>query len=377
MWWGAFLKRHHVLGFIHGQHRSGQASVSLQRHAQRARQKLQNPPALVPGAKWVKGKLRTPPPSVEQRRKLEQAGITRAKGIADGQVGRALKHEYGEAKELVRAAPETEARISAKRAELEQLQHKHADANAKADVAKNAGEVARNDPKLRSKRMRKREVARYGADEKSLRQGATDLHRRMNSLQGEIAGDRDSLATARQTVEAGSQAERTAGKVYTRAQADKYARFLDAQAALPAGERDYARAAGVADYGRRQYEALDDAGKQAARGEIDRELAVRKGVSVAAREVARGGGGTLRPREQGKVEKQFGQALEQEVNAEGHELPSSLKPRPKRSAFDTQLEDWRDGGSNGGGSDGGSSMMRDAHKVMAGRKRQLGRERRP
>ena len=300
MWWGAFLKRHHVLGFVHGQHRSGNASSSLLRHAQRVRGKLQNPPPLVPGAKWVKGKLRTPPPSVEQRRKLAQAGLARAKGIADGQVGRALEREYADAHALVR---------------------------------------------------------------------------------GEIAGDRDSLAAARQTVETGTRAKQTGDNVYTRAQAERRAGFLDAQAALPAGERDYAGAAGIAGYGRREYEALDARGRQVARREIDQELAVRKGANTAAREVAAGGESSLGRREQKKMHQQFGEALEQEVNAEGHELPASLKPRPKRPSFDAQVQDWRDAGRSGGAGSGdrpigGSRVMRDAHEVMAGRKRQLGRDRR-
>ena len=102
---------------------------------------------------------------------------------------------------------------------------------------------------------------------------------------------------------------------------------------------------------------------------------------MAAREVAAGGEGSLRRREQKKVDKQFGEALEQEVKAEGHELPASLKPRPKRPSFDAQLQDWRDAGRSGGAGTervdrtGESRVMRDAHEVMAGRKRQLGRDR--
>jgi len=371
MWWGAFLKRHRVLGFVHGQHRSGHASGSLLRHAQRARQKLQNPPALVPGAKWVKGKLRTPPPSVEQRRKLAQAGLKHAKGIADGQVGRALEREHGEALSLVRAAPQTEARISDKQAQLGQTQGEHATAQAKAAEAGEARKAALRNRKGRSSAERKKKAAQFAVEERSQRRRAAGLQRKMGRLRGEIAGDRGSLAAARQTVEAGTQAKRTAGSVYTRAQAEERARFLDAQAALPTGERNYAGAAGIAGYGRREYEALDAHGRQAARREIDQELAVRKGASVAARDVAASGDGSLKPREQQKVEKRFGQKLEQEVNAEGHELPTSLKPRPKRPAFDARLQDWRSGGSNGE-----SSVMRDAHEVRAGRKRQLGRERR-
>jgi hypothetical protein len=368
MWWGTFMKRRHVLGFVHGQHRSGNASGSLLRHAQRARQKLQHPPALVPGAKWVKGKLRTPPPNVEQRRKLAQAGLARAKGVADGQVGRALEREYADAHALVQAAPETEARISDKQSRLEQMQGEHATARAKAAEAGKARKAAL----VFSSPEREARVAEFATEEQSQQQHAADLQKQMGRLRGEIAGDRDSLAAARQTVETGMQAKQTGDNVYTRAQAERRGRFLDAQAALPAGERDYAGTAGIAGYGRRQYEALDARGQQAARREIDRELAVRKGVSVAAREVAVGGEGSLKPREQKKVDKQFGQSLEQEMKAEGHELPTSFKPRPKRPRFDAHLQDWRSGGSNSA-----SRVMSDAYEVKAGRKRQLGRERRP
>ncbi len=381
MWWGAFLKRHHVLGFVHGEHRSGNASGSLLRHAQRVRGKLHNPPPLVPGAKWVKGKLGTPPPSVERRRKLAQAGLARAMGIADGQVGRALEREHGEAQVLVRAAPQTEARISDKQAQLERAQGEYATARAKAGEARKARKSALNKRKGHSQRKRKRIGAPFVVEEKTQQRRAAELQRKMGRLRGEIAGDRDSLAAARQTLETGTQARRTAGKVYTRAQAERHARFLDAQAALPAGERNYAEAAGIAGYGRREYEALDASGQKVARREIDQELAVRKGAGMAAREVAAGGESSLGRREQKKVHQQFGEALEQEVKAEGHELPASLKPRPKRPSFDARVQDWRDAGRSGGaGADGrptgGSRVMHDAHEVMAGRKRQLGRERR-
>ncbi|HKH79553.1 MAG TPA: hypothetical protein VJ996_05990 [Solirubrobacteraceae bacterium] len=371
MWWGAFLKRRHVLGFVHGQHRPGHASGSLLAHARRAREKLQNPPALVPGAKWVKGKLGTPPPSVERRRKLAQAGVKRAKGIADEQVKRTLEREHGEAHALVRAAPETEARISTKQAQLEQMQGEHATARAKAAEAGQASKSALTDRKVHSSLTRKDTAAQFAAEEESQRKRAAKLQGPMNRLRGEIAGDRDSLAAARRTVQDSKQVKHMTGSVFTRAQADQSARFLDAQAARPPGERDYAGAAGIASYGRREYEALDARGKQTAQREIDQELAVRKGLNVAARDVAAGGESSLGRREQKKLHKQFGRTLEQEVNAEGHELPASLKPRPKRPGFDAQLQDWRAGGSNSA-----SRVMRDAHDVAAGRKRQLGRERR-
>jgi hypothetical protein len=287
-------------------------------------------------------------------------------------VGRTLEREYADAHALVRAAPETEARISTKQAQLEQMQGEHATARAKAAEAGKARKAALTDRRVHSSRKKRQSVAAsFVAEEASQRRRAAELQKRMGPLRREIADDQGSLAAARQTVQDGTQAKQTAGNVYTRAQAEKRARFLDAQAALAPGERDHAGAAGIAGYGRREYEALDSRGQQVARREIDQELAVRKGASVAAREVAASGEGSLKPREQAKVEKQFGQTLEQEVNAEGHELPTSRKPRPKRTGFDAHLEDWRSGGSNGE-----SRVMRDAHEVIAGRKRQLGRERR-
>jgi len=372
MWWGAFLKRHHVLGFVHGQHRSGSTSSSLARHAQRARQKLRHPPPLVPGGKWVKDKLRPPPPSVEQRRKRAQAGLARAKGITDGQVKRSLEREHGEAHALVQSAPEAEARISAKQAQLERGQDAHAGALTKAAEAKRAREAALNPHSLVSPTDRARTAARFAAEEKSQLRHAARLQNRMGGLRTEIAGEQASLTAARQTVGVGDRAKRTTGSVSTREQAEKYGRFLDEQGALPAGKaRDYAGAAGIADYGRRQYEAFGTRDKRAARLEIDRELAARKGASAAAREVAAVGEGSLKRREQKKTDKLFDGSLEQQVKAEGQELPTSLKPRPKRPSFDEHLQDWRSGGSNGA-----SRVMRDANEVKVGRKRQLGRERR-
>jgi hypothetical protein len=376
MWWGAFCKRRHVLGFVHGEHRSGNASGSVLRHARRAREKLHNPPGLVPGAKWVRGKLRAPPPSVEQRRKLEQAGLARAKGIADGQVKRSLEREHGEAHALVRAAPETEARISTKRTQLERVQRAHTAAREGAAEARSAREAALGGTKPSSPLERDRAEARFLAEEQTHQRKAASLHNRADRLQGEIAGEQSSLTAARRTVAAGERAKRGGtGGVYTLAQAEERSRFLDEQAALPAGRgRDYAGLAGIGGYGSREYEALDARGRRAARVEIDRELAARKRASVAAREVAAVGERALRPRERRKADKHFGQTLEQQVKAEGYELPTSLKPEPRRPSSDVPPRGRRDGRSTGALT--GSSVMRDAHEVMAGRKRQLGRERR-
>jgi hypothetical protein len=375
MWWWLYFKRHQVNGFAKDGYR-GAGQHEHRSLLRRARERVERPPEIVRAGKWVKDKLRTQPPSVERRHKLAQAGLKRAKGIADGQVRRTLEREHGEAHALVQAAPQTEARISAKRAQMEQMEGAHATALAKAEEAKRARKSALTDRNVSSSLERQSTAAPFAAEEASHRQRAAELQGHMDRLRGEIAGDRDSLDAARQTVDASTQAKRGSGSsgMYTRAQVRERARLLDAQAALPSGPaRDYAGVAGLAGYGRREYEALDAPRQKAARLEIDRELAARKGLNVAAKDVAVGGEGSLGRREQKKVDKQFGRTLEQEVKAQGHELPTSLKPRPKHPSFDAPQRGGRaDGSSNGSGTR--SSVMRDAHEVAAGRKRQLGRD---
>ena len=376
MWWWLFIKRHEIDGLVHGEHRGVGHHHEHRSLLRRAREQAQNPPELVRAGKWVKGKLKTPPPSVEQRRKQAQAGLARAKGIADGQVKRSLEREHGEAHALVQAAPEAEARISAKQAQLERGQGAHAAALAKAAEAKHAREAALNPHSLVSPTDRARTAARFAAQEQSQLRHAARLQNRMGRLGTEIAGEQASLTAARQTVADGERAKRGgAGSVYTRAQAEKRSRFLDEQSALPAGKgRDYAGLAGIAGYGRREYEALDARGQRAARVEIDKELAARKGASAAAREVAVVGEGSLKPREQRKMDKLFDGSLEQHVKAEGHGLPASLDPRSPRPRSDAPPRGRRDGRSTGVPTPTRSRVMRDAHEVIAGRKRQLGRE---
>jgi hypothetical protein len=389
MWWWLFIKRHEVDGLVHGVHGGAGHQHEHRSLLRRARERAHNPPEMVRAGKWAKDKLRTPPPSVGQRKKLAQAGLARAKGLADGQVRRALEREHGAAHSLVRAAPETEARISAKRAQLERSQAAHSAALRKAGEAKSAREAALNPHGLVELPDPGGTAARFAAEEKSQRQHAARLQNRMGRLRADIAGEQGSLTAARRTVADGEQAKRGTGSVYTREQAARRARDLDLQAALPdrgragpGGERrDYAGAAGIAGYTRQEFEALDPHGQRAARVEIDRELAARKGANVAAREVAAIGEGSLKPREQKQADKLFDGSLEQGMKAEGHELPRSLKPRPKRPSFETHLQEWQEAGRSNGAPPGRrpageSSVMRDAREVAAGRKRQLGRERR-
>ncbi|HUA73805.1 MAG TPA: hypothetical protein VL988_03525 [Solirubrobacteraceae bacterium] len=125
---------------------------------------------------------------------------------------------------------------------------------------------------------------------------------------------------------------------------EAYARFLDAQARLPplgggrAGDeprrRSYPAMAGIAGYGRREFLQLDPIRALVARQQIDRELARRREI------------------------------------VPGSDVPQL--DRPRDAATDRGRR--RPTGRPAVASRSESSVMRDAHEVAAGRKRQLGRD---
>ncbi len=107
--------------------------------------------------------------------------------------------------------------------------------------------------------------------------------------------------------------------------------------------------------------------QRAARLEVDRELAMHKAANTTAGDVAAGGMGSLRRREQRKLSRGFDNTVKQQVGAGGHELPSSA--RPKTSSIDSHLQE-----SRARSRAKESSVVRDAREVQAHRRRQLGRE---
>jgi hypothetical protein len=132
------------------------------------------------------------------------------------------------------------------------------------------------------------------------------------------------------------------------------ARLLDEQAALPKAvdrvrgqaRRDYAALAGLAGYGRRDYEQLDQRSQRAARLRIDRELAVRRATAASAH----GDGAFV-------------------TSAHGADEVQAERAQPPRRRRDPQS-----GSSPRATADpeAESSVMRDAREVAEGRKRQLG-----
>jgi hypothetical protein len=171
------------------------------------------------------------------------------------------------------------------------------------------------------------------------------------------------------------------GEVYSRAQLQERDRFLDEQAALPAGMRahgsqrgpwrDYAALAALAGYGRAEYEQLDPRRQRAARLEVDRELALRTELTATAIADGLSGSHPLGAREQRKANRDFDHRLELRMREAGHAMPASRR-RP------SQIERWRQGAmvDRLSASAKASSVLRDASEVARRRKRQLGSDRR-
>lgn len=378
MWWGLFLKRKQVLGFAHGTQPGsrghGIGGLRLASRLMAARE-------LGRVGGMVRRKLSPPPPNAEKRQQIATAARERAKALEDKQVGTSLEHDYREAQARVQNAPAIHASIGAKQTQLADMQSEHAAAQAKAEEASRARKAALTDRKVYSSLDRKRAAARFDDEEKSERQRVATLKAGMDRLQGEIAGEQNSLTAARQTVDDGDRTKRVSGRVYSSEQREQRAKFLDAQAALPDGgragpdgkQRNYAGMASLVGYSRREFEGLDAGRQQAARLEIDRELALRKEVNATAKDVAVGSGGALKPSEQRKTDEQYDRTLEQRVRDGGHELPSSVRPKP--SAGDPRLTDPRDPRAHAR-LRRESRVVRSAREVAERRKRQLGRDRR-
>jgi hypothetical protein len=340
MWWGAFARRHQLLGFAH----IGQTQLHERKSlARRVEGALETPKAAWHRATLVKDKLAKPAPSGETIRKRAEAALERAKAASKEQVGRTLQREHLEAGTRLAAAPMIQQRLSSQRAQLQRVR-----------------------------------VARIKASEAGDGRRAAELQHREGRIEGDIAGAQGGLNAARRL--AGGEQLRRGDDSYTEEQAEARDGFLNAQAALPASSRvrgsepgetrDYGALAGLAGFGREEYERLDPHGQRLARLEVDRELAARKERTRTAEDLAAADGSSpLGRREQQRLDKEFDSTLKQRMRDAGHGMPSSLQ---KQSSIDLWRKEGRAGGGSGRSRE--SSVMRDAHEVAARRKRQLGRD---
>lgn len=339
-WWGAFARRHQALQVAGGA--LGRDHVRGPGVVRRVRDALDPPRRVIGGARAAKERFSKRAPDVERGERVARAARARATAASDGQAGRTLEADHREARAHLAAAPAVQSRLSGMRAQLERVRRQHGRALAAGDSRR-----------------------------------AARLATRAERIEGDIERGQLGLNAARRIASDGERARR--GEVYTAEQRDARNRFLDAQAALPCGavasgldaggRRDYVALAGLAGYGRREYEQLDPHGRRSARRQIDDELALRTERHATASETAAGAGGAaLSGREIRRADKAFDRRVQERMRDRGQVVPrgrerSTRGRRPGRPA--------RLGPAPGSE----SSVMRDAREVAGRRKRQLGADR--
>jgi hypothetical protein len=230
---------------------------------------------------------------------------------------------------------------------------------------------------VRRERLRQ---AREEADAAGDRRRAASLRAREAAIADQVSRRRAALEGARRAVANAEGTRRRTGSNHTSERQTERARFLDAQAALPAAgrrdqtgtRRDYPSLAGLAGYGRAQYERLDPRARRQARVQIDRELALRRELGGAAADLsASRQTDRLGRRARARAARDFDGALAQRLRASGHRQPSfhadksGFEAWKRARAASTRP---RTPGRN-------SSVLDDAREVAARRKRQLGRNR--
>jgi hypothetical protein len=331
-WWGAYARRHRALGVVGG-------AIGAQRAQRRSvLQRVNGNPSTRnahAALRWMQAKRIVPAPDATGGRdSREPRTLSRLRGPTPGaaasgshtdpQASRMLRHEHRDAEQDAASGDASEQRMAVLRGRIERVRTERIEALAGGDWRR-----------------------------------AHRLAQRGERLESEHERDRGALDTAR-------GAARTSAADYVRARLDERTSYLDAQAALPASSqplrrppgagakarqrRDYPGLAGLAGYSREGYERADPRTQRQARLEIDRELETRnelrrRSEDTGARLLPVGGELRVVP------------ASPREVSPAGASTGSQIDPALLRAARE-------------------SSVMRDAREVAAGRKRQLGRDKR-
>jgi uncharacterized membrane protein YgcG len=371
MWWGAYIRRHQLLGFA----QAGEAHRHEPRAiARRVSGALEGPRMVMRGAGWVKRK--------RDERNEEQAA-KKANGEGDGgggegRVGGGARPGGGgrsggggssahggesAAEKRRREAGERERALARSRSQVrDTFEADHREATARLEDAPKTEELVAGARAQLDRVESERARALASGDG---RRGA-ELGHRAERIEADAGRSQQGLNAARDLAGSGQQAK---GILHGSEQWQNRSRFLDAQAALAAGaqalgprageRRDYPALSGLAGFSREEYERLDPRGRRAARLQVDRELQARRGLNETVRELTTTEGTSQLGRRGGA--------------ARSSGAGDGITPvRPNRPGIDAR----RPGGRGGSGTTRSreSSVMRDAHEVAARRKRQLGRD---
>jgi hypothetical protein len=329
-WWGAYGRRHLVLGMAGGALGERGAPLSLARRVAGA---LDPPRQVIGAASAIGRRLGVPERDPERRDTIARTASRRAREAMEAQARRVLPHDRR--REAGAGERERLARVAARRAQLTRIERERAKARASGD--------------------RRREL---------------ELTDRARRVEREIAADQQ-RPTASMVDRAAAAGRVSRGGSHGGGGLAQAASFLDRQAALApsvtrtAARRDYPALAALIGYRREEYERLVPARQRLARLEIDRELALRGELPRISEELGRVGPREEAPgrREGREAERALQGAVQRRMRARGQEPPISQAP---------WLDAWSRRGRISAGGRRDSPVMRDAREVLRRRKRQLG-----
>jgi hypothetical protein len=326
-WWGSYGHRHRALAIAAGE-RTHAPSGPLRQRLRRAGDVLRPTRRVARAARSLAAWLPEPATRSEVRAQIVRAGHAGARARLAEQADRTLQADQHESAARLALEPALREQLSSKRTQLARIRSARADAAAAGDA---------------------RRVAL--------------LDHRADRVEQELAG-------AQQGLNAAQRAARTP----TAEQLDRRGELLNAQARLAPSvsatgvRRDYAALAGLAGYGREEYERLDPTQQRRARLEVDRELALRRAIGPAAADVA-AESQRVGHRAAARAQRALDRALQQRMRDAGARMPSQpadeidawvraarMRARDEHPALP-------------------SSVMSDAREVAKRRKRQLGRGR--
>jgi hypothetical protein len=382
-WWLAFHERHELLGAARvGEsapwERSGaraptaggaRARGIVQRVRERALHRATD--AAVLGAGRFAKRVVAPPPRLIAGRRTPAVRQARRHGreLADAQTLGTLEQERSESSRAIQEAPQTQATISARRAQL-----------ARVQLAQRAAEerLAAGDG---------RDEARGAAESRHVAR----LADRARRIEGEIALRAGALSAARSHVAESQRSREGGGRGFSESQVRERARFLDEQARLPGkgrasplgDRRDYRRMTALGGEGEGGWDELDAERRRRAILRIDHALGTRAGLRRAAEGSGEEGDDASASPRAGQLERRF-------ERAERAGPRSAARPQPRaarRSPLAGWLEEERRRALEGGrpptlaerardAAEAAQGRPQDAGGPLARRRRQFGRDQR-